>query len=111
MYFEATCLRSASATRTSLPWSHILSNFCRRIDREIDHVPDETMLALCAYDWLGNIRELQNLIERAVILSEHGVLPNPLLTVGTQRISVVPTPTTLIDIERALILRTLEAAG
>ena len=69
------------------------------------------MLALCSYDWPGNIRELQNLIERAVILSEDGVLPNPMLTAGTQHISVVPAPTTLIDSERALILRTLEAAG
>ena len=69
------------------------------------------MLALCSYDWPGNIRELQNLIERAVILSTNGVLPNPLLTAGTQRISVSSTPTKLIDSERALILRTLEAAG
>ena len=40
------------------------------------------MLDLCSYDWPGNIRELQNLIERALILSEDGVLPNPLLTAG-----------------------------
>jgi transcriptional regulator of acetoin/glycerol metabolism len=69
------------------------------------------MLDLCSYDWPGNIRELQNLIERALILSEDGVLPNPLLTDGAQHIGVVPTPTTLMDSERALILRTLEAAG
>jgi formate hydrogenlyase transcriptional activator len=91
--------------------AHFVEILGRRVGREIDHVPDETMLALCAYDWPGNIRELQNLIERAVILSERGVLSNPFLTVGTQRISVAPTPTTLIDTERALILRTLEAAG
>ena len=69
------------------------------------------MLALRSYDWPGNIRELQNLIERAVILSEDGVLPNPLLMDGTQHIGVSPPPTTLIDSERALILRTLEAVG
>jgi formate hydrogenlyase transcriptional activator len=69
------------------------------------------MLDLCSYDWPGNIRELQNLIERALILSEAGVLPNPLLTAGMEHISVVPAPTTLIDSERALILRTLEAAS
>ena len=68
-------------------------------------------MALCSYNWPGNIRELQNLIERAVILSNDGVLPNPLLTGGTQRIAVAPGPTTLVDSERALILRTLEAAG
>jgi transcriptional regulator with GAF, ATPase, and Fis domain len=68
------------------------------------------MSALSSYGWPGNIRELQNLIERAVILSIDGVLPNPLLTADAQRLSV-PSPTTLIDSERALILRTLEAAG
>ena len=98
--------------RHSGPGRRILSNLLgRRVGRQIDHIPQETMLALCSYDWPGNIRELQNLIERAVILSDDGVLPNPLLTAGTQRISVAPAPTTLIDSERALILRTLEAVG
>ena len=40
------------------------------------------MSALCSYDWPGNIRELQNLIERAVILSDDGVLSNPLPAAG-----------------------------
>ena len=90
---------------------HFVESLGRRIGRQISHIPPETMLALSSYDWPGNIRELQNLIERAVILSVDGVLPNPLLSAGTQRISVFPVPTTLVDSERALILRTLEAAG
>jgi transcriptional regulator with GAF, ATPase, and Fis domain len=90
---------------------HFVEILGRRIGRQIDHIPEETMLALCSHDRPGNIRELQNLIERAVILSEDGVLPNPMLTVGTQRISVVPASTTLVDNERALILQTLEATG
>ena len=91
--------------------THFIELLGRRVGRQIDHIPAETMSDLCSYDWPGNIRELQNLIERALILSEDGVLPNPLLTAGTQHISVLPTPTTLMDSERALILRTLEAAG
>jgi len=91
--------------------THFVEILGKRVGRKIDHIPEETMLDLCSYDWPGNIRELQNLIERALILSEDGVLPNPLLTAGTRRISVVPLPATLIDSERALILRTLEAAG
>jgi formate hydrogenlyase transcriptional activator len=91
--------------------AHFVEILGRRVGRPIDHIHPETMSALISYDWPGNIRELQNLIERAVILSEDGVLPNPLLTAGTQRISVAPTPTTLIDSERTLIFRTLEAAG
>ena len=91
--------------------THFVEILGRRVGRQIDHVPAETMLALSSYDWPGNIRELQNLIERAVILSVDGVLPNPLLTAGTQRISVFSAPATLIDSERALILRTLETTG
>jgi hypothetical protein len=53
--------------------------------REIDTIPPETMSALISYQWPGNIRELQNLIERAVILSNDGVLPNPLPTAETER--------------------------
>jgi formate hydrogenlyase transcriptional activator len=91
--------------------THFAEILGRRVGRRIDHVPPETMLALSSYDWPGNIRELQNLIERAVILSVDGVLPNPLLTARTQRMSVFPAPTTLMDSERVLILRTLEAVG
>ena len=91
--------------------AHFIETLGRRVGREIDHIPDETMLDLCSYDWPGNIRELQNMIERALILSEGGVLPNPLLTLAGPQIPAVSTPTTLVDSERALILRTLDAAG
>jgi transcriptional regulator with GAF, ATPase, and Fis domain len=91
--------------------AHFVETLGRRVGREIGHIPEETMMALCSYDWPGNVRELQNLIERAVILSEDGVLPNPMMAASTERVSAAPAPTTLIDSERALILRTLEAAG
>jgi formate hydrogenlyase transcriptional activator len=90
--------------------SHFVEVLGRRVGRPIDQIPPEAMSALRSYDWPGNIRELQNLIERAVILSDDGVLPNPLLIPGTQHIAVGSAPTTLVDTERALILRTLEAA-
>jgi formate hydrogenlyase transcriptional activator len=91
--------------------AHFVEILGHRVGRQIDHIPQETMLDLCSYDWPGNIRELQNLIERALILSEDGVLPNPLLNAAMQRNSITPSPTTLIDSERTLILRTLQAAG
>ena len=92
--------------------THFVEIFCRRMSKQIDHIPEETMLALSSYTWPGNIRELQNLIERAVILSDDGVLPNPLPTVVTQSVILFPTaPTTLRDSERTLILHTLEAVG
>ncbi len=90
--------------------AHFVEIFARRMGREIEHIPLETMSAFREYHWPGNIRELQNLIERAVILSQYGVLPNPLPVAGTQ-FGVYPEATTLRDSERNLILRTLEAAG
>jgi formate hydrogenlyase transcriptional activator len=69
------------------------------------------MSALSSYHWPGNIRELQNLIERAVILSNDGVLPNPLPAAeAEQHATISPRATTLRDSERTLILQTLEAA-
>jgi formate hydrogenlyase transcriptional activator len=73
--------------------THFVEVFGRRMGREIEH-----------------IRELQNLVERAVILSNDGVLSNPLPTTGTQSPVNSPDATTLKDFERTLIVRTLEAA-
>jgi len=83
----------------------------RRIGKQIEQIPPETMSALCSYQWPGNIRELQNLIERAVILSDNGVLPNPLPLADTPGVALSAEPTTLRNSERNLILHTLEAVG
>jgi transcriptional regulator with GAF, ATPase, and Fis domain len=92
--------------------THFAETLGSRIGREIEHIPPETMSALSSYQWPGNIRELQNLIERAVILSNHGVLPNPLPAAETeQRAAIFPGATTLRDSERTLILGTLETVG
>jgi formate hydrogenlyase transcriptional activator len=92
--------------------THFVEILGQRMGREIEHIPPETMSALSSYSWPGNIRELQNLIERAVILSNDGVLPNPLPTTATeQRAAVSLGTTTLRDSERTLILRTLETVG
>ena len=69
------------------------------------------MDVLQAHNWPGNIRELQNLIERAVILSCDGVLPNPLPSNHQETVTVVSNSTTLKEVGRALILQALEAAG
>jgi formate hydrogenlyase transcriptional activator len=88
--------------------NHFVELSVRRTGRQVDCIPQETMAALCSYPWPGNIRELQNLIERAVILSNDGVLPNPLPTVESENRSISNPPSTLKEIERDLILRTLE---
>jgi DNA-binding NtrC family response regulator len=91
--------------------AHFVEMFSRRMSKEIEGIPPETMSALCSYDWPGNVRELQNLIERAVILATNGVLPNTLPhSRGEVVISTLP-PTTLRGSERALILDTLNQVG
>jgi transcriptional regulator with GAF, ATPase, and Fis domain len=91
--------------------THFVDIFCRRMGKQIKLIPPETMSALSSHWWPGNIRELQNLIERAVILSNSGVLPNPLPTTVSKDATTSPAATTLRDSERALILHTLEAVG
>jgi formate hydrogenlyase transcriptional activator len=88
--------------------THFVEVFGRRMGKQIDSIPPETVDALSCYHFPGNIRELQNLIERAVILSNDGVLPNPLPTAGIKDSISFPAATTLKDSERTLILRTLE---
>jgi formate hydrogenlyase transcriptional activator len=80
--------------------NHFVKRFGRRMNRTIETIPAETVAALTRYPWPGNIRELQNVIERAVILS-HG----PVLQISLQ------------DLDNSIALRrdngkdqTLEAA-
>src|SRR5438309_4341194 len=91
--------------------AHFVDIYSRRMDKQIDKIPAETLSALSSYAWPGNIRELQNIIERAVILSNDGVLPNPLPKAEAQDAIMPPTTTTLRDTERTLILSTLESVG
>ena len=90
---------------------HFVEVFSRRMGKTIAHIPGETMAAFKFYPWPGNIRELQNLMERAVILSNDGVLPNTLPAKAGEVTRAGPGYTTLKDTERSLILRTLEALG
>src|SRR5258708_3973313 len=57
---------------------HFVEIYSRRMDKQIENIPPETMSALVSYQWPGNIRELQNFIERSVILSSGNVLRPPL---------------------------------
>jgi formate hydrogenlyase transcriptional activator len=98
--------------------AHFVKQFSHRMGKQVDSISPETMAAFQWYSWPGNIRELQNLVERAVILSRDGVLPNPLhkrqmeVTPLTQhRLPAYPSSMTLEDSDRALILETLEKAG
>jgi hypothetical protein len=76
--------------------------------KQIVFISEETMEAFKSYSWPGNIRELQNMLERAVILANDGVLQNPLPPPPLRQIAKMAGSMTLRDYERALILQTLE---
>ena len=57
---------------------HFTQQFARRMNKRIETIPTEAMDALSRYHWPGNIRELENVIERAVILSRGPTLHVPL---------------------------------
>jgi formate hydrogenlyase transcriptional activator len=98
--------------------THFVNLVSRRMGKQVHCIPPETLAAFQWYSWPGNIRELQNLVERAVILSRDGVLQNPLhknpieVVVPTQhRTRAFYSLVTVEDSDRALILETLEQTG
>ena len=90
---------------------HYVEVFSHRMGKHIDAISDEFMNAFKSHSWPGNIRELENAIERAVILSNEGLLPNPLRPTRSASVVVFPPRTTLRESERTLILEALEVTG
>lgn len=58
--------------------AHFVRKFARRMQKPIAGIPAELMKSLMAWEWPGNIRELENFIERAVILTRGSLLEAPL---------------------------------
>src|ERR1700723_2816411 len=89
---------------------HFVREAARRLHKTIDTIPSETMTELTEYHWPGNIRELENVIERAVILS-----PGPVLRLSPRDLNSRVRPDqkadhqqTLEEVERNHILATLK---
>src|ERR1700726_1268807 len=102
---------------------HFTQQFSRRMKRAIDTIPSAAMDALCRYHWPGNIRELQNVIERAVIIStgpslrmDVSDLKSPKAGLPVER-SASPKPTNgalsevLKETERQQILKALKQSN
>ena len=94
---------------------YFLKRYAQENGREIEGFSPETRDLFMAYDWPGNIRELQNLIERAVVLTPDRVLtPRPFVLDGARykrgenAPSGPPVGGTIAEMEKELILRTLE---
>ncbi len=87
---------------------HFVDLYSRRMGKQIEHISPETMSALCSHEWPGNIRELQNFIERSIILTSGNVLHPPLAGLKSATEPESLKAITLEDAERDHILKTLE---
>ena len=98
---------------------HYVRQFAERLGKSISEVPAQVVREFTEYDWPGNIRELKNVVERAVIVSSDRVLrlPEPLVqtTVASaekgKTLKEAIRVSTLDEAEREHILRALEATG
>jgi len=90
---------------------HYVEVFSRRMGKHVAGIPDELLSAFKSYSWPGNIRELQNLIERAFVLANDGVLPNPLRLTGAASHLGSAAREAFRESDRTRILRALETTG
>jgi formate hydrogenlyase transcriptional activator len=91
---------------------HFVQQYARQMSKLIDTIPSEVMNVLTRYHWPGNIRELQNLMERAVILSQGPVLKVPLSGLQDRPVPAAVNPIgTLEDAERRHITDALQATN
>ena len=72
------------ARREDIPGlaTHFVEVYSRRMGKQIENIPPETISTLRSYDWPGNIRELQNFIERSVILTSGNTLEAPVAEIS-----------------------------
>jgi formate hydrogenlyase transcriptional activator len=91
---------------------HFVAAHSRRMGKLIETIPEDAMRALVRWSWPGNIRELENLLERAVILTRGTALYVPLaeleLAAGD---AIEGATTTLEEADREHILRVLRETG
>jgi transcriptional regulator with GAF, ATPase, and Fis domain len=87
---------------------HFVREFSSRMHKTIDGTPQHIVDALCRRDWPGNIRELQNFIERAVLFTEGRLLSPPLWELTHTMRATSQTAMTLAEMERVHIRETLQ---
>jgi formate hydrogenlyase transcriptional activator len=103
---EIPALRHRSSDIPKLAW-YFAKKYAKRMNKRIERISAEVMAALADYSWPGNIRELQNFIERSVILSTEPVLYAPIEELNRARSNAKPGLRTLAEAEREHILQTL----
>jgi formate hydrogenlyase transcriptional activator len=88
---------------------HFAEEFSRRMKRTVETISSETMNALCQYYWPGNIRELQNVIERSVILTSGPSLNVPVAELHSRSMPVPSNDTALVKSTRRTPVRSILA--
>jgi transcriptional regulator with GAF, ATPase, and Fis domain len=91
--------------------NYFVAKHARRMNRRIESIPEQAMDALIRWQWPGNIRELENFLERAVILTQGPVLRAPLGEIQELVDESAPDTYTLEANERSHILQVLREAG
>ena len=86
---------------------YFVERYARQMDKRIETIPSDVMQALTRWDWPGNIRELENFIERAVILTKGPTLRAPLAELEMPEDSTAQTDSTLQSAAREHILGVL----
>ena len=86
---------------------HYVDKYCQRMNKRVETIPPEAIAALSSYPWPGNIRELQNFIERSVILTSGNVLRVQAKELQLDSPVAASTGGTLEEIEREHILQAL----
>ena len=89
---------------------HFVQRFAKQQGKTINRIPDEVMELLQRHDWPGNIRELQNVVERAVIMTTGPALDLQMPGAKTKTVGSVPIRT-LADAEREHIVATLQESN
>jgi formate hydrogenlyase transcriptional activator len=87
---------------------NFVAKYAELMNKVVEDIPSATMEAMVAYDWPGNIRQLQNFIERGVIVSSSPIFEPPLDQLRGQKNSVPKNSKTLEDATRDHVLQTLE---
>jgi formate hydrogenlyase transcriptional activator len=96
--------------RTDIPKlvAHFVAKYAKRMNKCIDTVPSKTVETLMNWDWPGNIRELENFIERSVILTPGSTLQAPLSELEMRPSSFATGNGSLESVERDYIRRVLQ---
>jgi formate hydrogenlyase transcriptional activator len=86
---------------------HFVTMYAEKMKKVIHHIPERVMDIMVSHSWPGNIRELQNFVERSVIMTSGGVLSPPFQRLAPSAGPQVAEPITLEDAERSHIRKIL----